>query len=358
MKKYQRTTKNEMETFLIRSNQLKAQPELFNSIYDINGNMVSLDNISRKDEMTGAGIEYITSFIEYVCTHYRESIEDKSSHYYEAPLIEWTAFLDIVTGGITGQRERAETAIMHLHAKPRPVLVKASDGHIISMQPFVISFDWGLPEELDAKAAARLAHLNSNSDNRQRLPIKTISILFSKPLFGDFFREGAGTYSIPVGMYAKFFKEANELKKSLAQSKKEYGTAEITDKMLELDNNTYISSYTRFARYIMLHNNLSGKDFKNKNHYSTINFDFQKTVDFISQVYPSALTVNGRGERRVDMKKFIEFLSSSISLYRVIPNFLIYPVLEHIDRHGFRLGIFTAMNKADKADADRQNKRK
>jgi len=354
MKKYQRATKNELETLLLRNNYVKLQPELFDDIYDINGNMVSLDNISRKDEMTGAGIEYITSFIEYVCTHHKSDIEDRSSHYYEAPPTEWPAFLDIVTGGIAGQREHAEIAIMHLHSKPRPVLIKSQSGRLLSMQPFVITFDWGRPEKLDAKAASKLAQLNNNPDGRQRLPISTISTLFSKPLFESFFRKGACSFSFPTGMYAKFLKEARDIKMDLARQKREYGTVKITDEVLQLDNNTYISAYTRFARYIMLHNNLTGRNLKNKNHYSTISFNLQKTIDFLSQVYPSALSTNGRGERRIDidMPKFKVFIANSIALYRVIPNFLLYPVLERIDRHGFRLGIYTTMENADKADKE------
>jgi hypothetical protein len=351
MRKYQRATKNELGTFLLRNNKIKTQPELFSDIYDINGNIVESKNIARQNELTGAGIEYLTSYVEYICTHYKTSVEDKSRFYYESPPIEWAAFLDIVTGGITGQRERAEIAIMHLHAKPKPVLVQASNGHLLSMQPFVITFDWGRPEALDAKAAARLAHLNENKDNKKRLPIDTISILFSKPLFEDFFRKGAGTYSFPVGMYAKFFKEASDLKKSIVKNQKEYS---LSDEYFDLDHDTYISAYTRFARYIMLHNNLTGAEFKNKKHYSIISFDLPKVLDFISQVYPSAISTNGRGERRIDMPKFRKFLANSIALYRIIPNFLLYPTLEHIDRKGFRIGIYTSMEAADKADKERR----
>jgi hypothetical protein len=351
MRKYQHATKNEIETLLLRNNKIKTQPELFSDIYDIDGNIVETKNITRQNELAGAGIEYVTSYVEYVCTHFKDSVDDKSRFYYEAPPIEWAAFLDIVTGGITGQRERAEIAIMHLHAKPKPVLVQSSSGHLLSMQPFIITFDWGRPEELDAKAVAQIARLNKNKDNKKRLPIDSISILFSKPLFEDFFRKGAGSYSFPVGMYAKFFSEANDLKKSLAENQTGYG---ITDEILEVDQDTYISAYTRFARYIMLHNNLTGKELKNKMHYSTIHFDLYKTLDFLNQVYPSAISTNGRGERRVDMPKFTKFLANSIALYRIIPNFQLYPVLEHIDRKGFRLGIYTTMKAADEADEKRK----
>jgi hypothetical protein len=290
--------------------------------------------------------------VEYICTHYKNLVKDRIRLYYEAPPIDWPAFLKIITGDIQGQRERAERAVLQLHAKPKPVLIQDPDGHYLSMQPFVISFDWKRPEELDAKVAARLAGLNKKEDGIERLPIKIISVLFSKPLFENFFRKGTGTYSFPVGMYAKMVKEASDMKNSLiAMQKKGY---DITDEETKIDHDAHISGYTRFARYIMLHNNLTGANLKNKSHYSRLSFDVEKTIDFLNSVYPSAVSTNGRKERRVDMPKFTNFLSGAIALYRNIPNFLLYPVLEHIDNAGFRLGIYTSMEAADKADRERK----
>jgi len=378
MKKYQRATKNELETFMLRNNHVNMQPELFNDIYDADGNIIKPGNYSRKNEMTGAGIEYVTSYIEYLCTHLKTMVlETNSKNYYESTPVEWAAFLDIVTGGISNQRDRAANEILRLHANQKPVLIKQRDGHVVSMQPFILIFDWGKPETLDARAAANLARMQKGAEELARkreieaarkenrppnidnikypdmLPIETITVQFSKPLFDDFFRKGAGSYSFPTGLYAKMFQKANELKESLAKHRKEYGLA-TDDDILDLDQEAFISAYTRFARYITLHNNLTSKDIKNKEHYSTLVFDFYKTLDFLTSVYPSAVSTNGRKERRVDMPKFTKFLSSAIALYRVISNFLFYPTLEHIDRHGFRLGIYTSMEAADKADDERK----
>jgi len=351
MKKYQRATRNELNTFLLRNNAVKTQPELFNDVCDADGKTVNPKNLSRQNELTGTGIEYLTSYVEYICTHFKNTVTDKSRLYYEAPPIEWPAFLDIVTGGISGLREEAERAVMQAHAKPKPILIQAPNGHYMSMQPFVITFDWGNQKELEEKAAARIAGLNKVQDGMERLPVKTISMLFSKPLFGDFFREGANNYSFPVGMYAKFRKEAINIKNSLVSFRENGGN--VTDEELEVDQGTFISAYTRFARYIMLHNNLTGRNLKNKNHYSPLNFDYNKTLDFLTSVYPSAISTNGRRERRIDMPKFIKFLSSAIAFYRCIPNFLLYPILEHIDGYGFRLGIYTSMKAADKASKEK-----
>jgi hypothetical protein len=380
MKKYQRATKNELETFMLRNNHVNMQPELFNDIYDADGNIIKPGNYSRKNEMTGAGIEYVTSYVEYLCTHLKTMVlETNSKNYYESAPVEWAAFLDIVTGGISNQRDRAAKEILRLHASPKPVLIRRCNGNVVSMQPFILIFDWGKPETLDARAAANLVRMQEGAEGLARkreieaarkenrplnvdnikfpdlLPIESITVQFSKPLFDDFFRKGAGSYSFPTGMYAKMFQEANDLKESLTKHRKEYGLA-ADDEILDLDQEAYISAYTRFARYIMLHNNLTSTDIKNKEHCSTLVFDLNKTLDFLSSVYPSAISTNGRRERRVDTPKFKKFISSAIALYRVIPNFLFYPTLEYIDRHGFRLGIYTSMEAADKADTERNER--
>jgi hypothetical protein len=378
MKKYQRATKNELESFLIRNNQIKIQPELFDDIYSMDGKVITPDSISRKNELTGAGIEYVTSYIEYVCTHYKSSISRANNNYYEAPAIQWAAFLDIITGGISGQRDRAAREILKLHASPKPVLIRRNNNHMVSMQPFVIIFDWRNRETIGARAAAKLDKMQegvnklaikrefvrAKRENRkidinnviypELLPIETITIQFSKPLFEDFFRSGAGSYSFPVGMYAKIFKMATDMKSSL-KAMKEDGHY-ITDEEMNIDHEAHISAYTRFTRYIMLHNNLTKKELKDKDHYSPLSFDIKKTLDFLSSVYPSAIYMNGRRERHVDMPKFTQFMSSAIALYRATPNFLLYPVLEHIDRKGFRLGIYTTMEAANKADTDKSLK--
>jgi hypothetical protein len=380
MKKYQRATKNELETFLLRNNQVRAQPELFNDIYDTEGHIIYPDDISRKNELTGAGIEYVISYVEYICTHFKELVvKNTSGHYYESPPVEWGVFLDIVTGGVSGQRDRAAKEILRLHANPKPVLIRRNDGHVVSMQPFILIFDWGKPETMGARAAANLARMQKGADGLAKkreveaarkenklfnvdnikilgmLPIESITVQFSKPLFNDFFRDRAGSYSFPTGMYAKMFKEANNLKESLRKEREEHGLT-ADDEIMKFDQEEYISAYTRFARYIMLHNNLTATDIKNKKHYSYLSFDLYKTLDFLSSVYPSAISTNGRGERRIDKPKFIKFISSAIAFYRCIPNFLLYPVLEYIDRHGFRLGIYTSMELADKADSEKREK--
>jgi hypothetical protein len=53
MKKYQRATKNELDTFLIRSNMVKTQPDLFNDICDMDGNTVEAKSLPGRMNLQG-----------------------------------------------------------------------------------------------------------------------------------------------------------------------------------------------------------------------------------------------------------------------------------------------------------------
>jgi hypothetical protein len=341
MKKYQHSTHNELETFLTRNGQVQRNPELFNDIRDETGNIVDPKNVKRTNELTGAGIEYMTSGIEYLCTHFRENIIDEPQLlYYQTPTIKWDAWIDIVTGGITGQRKRAEIAIMHLHAKPKPILITAQDGHRWSMQPFVIAFDWGKKEELNAKLAANLARLKCNK--KELLPIDTITVQFSRPLFSDFFRSGAGTYSFPCGMYAKMFNRMNGFKKNIIKEQPE-DARDVKD----ADSDIYLSAYARFARYIILHNNFSAEQLKNRHKNPCRTTLKINPIELAEAVYPSALRKSRTGERIIDDSKFEKFFTTAFCLFNLIEGFQFYPAVEGvtIDRK-FVIGLYTNQDEA------------
>jgi hypothetical protein len=349
MKKYQHATKNELDTLLFRAGEFKRKSKQFIEIHDIDGNLVDPSKITRTNELTGAGLEYLTSLGEYLFTHHKKKIDDKDQHYFSVTL-DWNAAIDIAVGGITGQRKRAEVAIMHWHAKPKPTLIIAPDGQRYSMLPFVIVFNWGRPEELDAKVAAKLAHLNKD-DNQELFPIKSITIKLARPLFEDFFRRGAGTYSFPVGMYAKMFKEANNIKRIL---EKENIDTELQKRLQSFSDDIYLSAYTRFARYIMRHHNLTSKQIKDKTHYCTLDI---LIIPFLLEVYPKLVEEKGEGKLYVDLKKFHQFLGNAIGLYLSISNFLLYPILERMSEIDFTLGIHTNQETAIQVGRDLKKKR-
>lgn len=355
LEKYQRATPNELDSILLRVGMIKRQPELFQEVFDDHGNIIPVNSLTRANELTGAGPEYIASVVEYTYTHYLEAIRKKRGNsrlYDELPELEWAAFLEIASGGISGQKERIEIAVMHYHANPKPVLMIDSDGHLHSRQPFILDFDWGKPEKLDKEKALRLTRLNKRKaekeDGSPRLPIQKITIMAAKPLFEAFFKKSPSTYSFPVGMYAKMYHIANKKKKILVNDKVDRGV-HITNMIQRLDTDIYISAYARYARFIMRHNNLSSKDFKDKKYHGHIEIAI---IDFCQSVYPSLIHINGRGEISIDKENFSKFILNATTIYLSIPDFLIYPVFARIIdwRKPLRFELYTNQDTAIKAE--------
>jgi hypothetical protein len=357
LEKYQRATPNELDSILLRIGMLKKQPELFQDVFDDRGNIIPLDTLTRANELAGAGPEYITSVAEYLYTHYLPSISKKRKNnrfYDELPTMEWSAFLEIASGGITGQKERIEIAVMHYHAKPKPVLMIDSDGHLHSRQPFILDFDWGKIEKLDAKNALQLARLNKRkagkTDGSPRMPIQKVTIMAAKPLFEAFFKKSPSTYSFPTGMYAKMYSIANNEKRKLVNINISR-PANINNLIQRLDSDIYTSAYARYARFIMRHNNLTKKDFKNKKYCGLIEISI---FDFCSSIYPSLIHINGRGETNIDRENFAKFLLNATLIYLSIPDFLIYPVLSTNDYKNLIFELYTDQQAAIEAERYRQ----
>ena len=355
LKKYQRATANELDSILLRVGMVKNQPSLFPEIYDNDGNIISADQLSKANELTGAGIEYITSVCEYAYTHFLPAIRKKRNTnplYDTLPEMEWDAFLEIASGGISGQMERIQRTVMQYQAKPKTVLMIDNTGNLHSRWPFVLDFEWEGIGKLDSKTAAQFARLNKSKTAQKideetgeiipRLPIRKVTIMAAKPLFEAFFKKDPSTYSFPTGMYAKMYYLANDTKKQL--SKDIPGMTGFQYKAFELiDNDTYVSSYTRFARYIMRHNNLTAKQLKDKNHHSIISFDLE---EFIKSIYPSLFHINGRGGKSVDVKNYIMFMRNAQFAYLSLDNFLIYPVLKNRDKDKLHFDLYTSQKNA------------
>jgi hypothetical protein len=360
LEKYQKATPNELDSILLRVGMVKRQLELFQEIYDDHGNVIPVNSLTRANELTGAGPEYITSVVEYIYTHYLPAIRKKrgdNPFYDTLPSLEWGAFLDIASGGIAGQRERIEIAVMHYHAKPKPVLMIDSDGHLHSRQPFILDFDWGKPEELDKKAAGRLARLNKREaekpDGSSRMPIQKITIMAAKPLFEAFFKNSPSTYSFPTGMYAKMWYIANRQKRALVNDGTNRAVA-INDLIQRLDTDIYVSAYARYARFIMRHNNLTKANIKNKKYTGFITIPI---FEFCQSVYPSLIHIDGNGYVSIDKKNFSRFMLNATMIYLSIAGFLIYPVCRRISdwKEPLYFELYTDQNEAIKAEIYYQN---
>jgi len=364
LEKYQRATPNEIDSLLLKTGKIKQQPDLFPEIYDSAGNEISIERLSRNNELTGAGVEYITSVCEYVYTHHLNKIKRKNNVLYDTlPTLEWGAFLEIASGGMSGQAERIERTVMQYQAKPKTTLMIDADGNLHARWPFILDFLWEGQGKLDKKNAARFARLSKSKRGKKtdaytglitpRLPIQKVTIMAAKPLFEIFFKKNPSTYSFPTGLYAKMYDIANSNKKNLLKNNAEIISRDDIFKFVQAkDSNLFISAYANFIRYITRHNNLTGTQMKDKEYSGTIKLD---KYDFLREVYPS-LIHNGNKGKSIDSLKFIAFMLSAQSVVHSISGFLIYPVWVGIEGQKIVFNLFTDQRRAlDNNDYLRQN---
>jgi hypothetical protein len=331
VKTYIHETQNEVTTLQLRNNRLLEHPEQFTGIVDIKGNPVPVSQIKRSNEMTGAGIEYLTCFVDTICTHFNEYIDATDQYYYTSPEIPWDDALKIMTGGVKNQNMRAETAIMHYMKHPKQILCLCVDGCYRSAQPFVVIFNWGTKKELEKKVIAKFSNLKNTGTKAELMPIKTVSIQFYKPLFQAFFNQKACIYSFPTGMYAKIYEQAEKLR------------------LNDDDMDTRTTAFARFARHIIQHQNLTGHEKPDAN--GLIGRITIETIELIRDADPSLVKKNGHGTPVINWLNFTAFLTAAQCTFWNIPNFICYPVFDYgterqdfIDVYLYKTG--TAAKKA------------
>jgi hypothetical protein len=171
------------------------------------------------------------------------------------------------------------------------------------------------------------------------LPIKYITVYFSRPLFETFFDKKYGRYTFPLGMYAKMWKHANNIQKAIDRG---IQPKEKTN----IDAEANISAYCRFARYIIRHHNLNGRQMKDPNTVGTLNVDI---LSMLEEVYPSAIRLS-HGKRIIHEPVWQYFLERFFPMI-FIAGFDIYPVwdgrvYEKNGRKILPLKLYTRLERA------------
>lgn len=320
--------RNEAQNFLTRANKYKEQPELFTLIRDEKGNLIDTVNgnsteLSRKDELRGEGIEYLTSFIDFMCTHHKDNIEQpEQGQYYSINDIDFSGFLTVVTGGHKDQRRRAVISLYHIIENPKPKLIRSENGDCYRMQPFVITL------KLNGQAIneAMKKRVNNLKDNHSEDPAKviegmvsTIDILFAKPLFEGFFKKG-GYISLPTALYALVLNELHghamlargEVPEPMkAKCDELYPNDDTREWMTQLDSSQNISETTDFIRYICLHNNITKEQHKNKLAPFTVKTTLE-IIPMLKEVAPRLLRRED-GNIHYRQQEFTNFITGILS---------------------------------------------
>jgi hypothetical protein len=339
-KTYIHEKKNQIDSILFKAGNAQRHPELFDFVLDENGNPIEGISFTKKNELVGAGIQYVMTIIDYYCTHRKKELmsTNGTAKRIQIPTMTWAMAIDIATGGLSQQRGRAQAAILNLRSAQRPVFIVGMDGTKYSMIPFIIDLTYESGEKATAKSAAKLARLLKKQTPKQEAPqsftvIKYIDILFALPLYEGFFQRKTGNYSFPDAMYAKFFRLSNVSKKSVIGQKKECLY------IPNFDTGVYIDFYCSLARYFARHNNIeNGK---------TESVIYKHITDVFIDTYPSMIQWTDGKPFLKDRYKAGIMLKAGITMMLFLPGFFCYPVMKEISQEGkITFELYTDREKA------------
>lgn len=307
-----------LETALFRYGKAIREPELFDIVLDENGEPIANPTLTKKDELIGAGIQYIMGIVDYFCTHRKNELEkvNGAAKRMKLPTLTWKMAIDLATGGLSGQRKRAEDSILKLQRAQKPVFIYGMDGTKYSMIPFVIDLTYENSEKVKSESALKLARINKETQKNQ--VIKYIDIQFAFPLYEGFFMKNTGNYNFPNAPYARFYDRARKLKRTLKKRHQRI-EGELL-KAPDADTDISIDFYNLFARYIQLHSNIDNKTGKGK---------ICKTVeDIFIDVYPGMIQwKNGKPSLR-NTEKATYLLAGAFAAINEIDGFGSYPHIE------------------------------
>lgn len=281
-----RETHNELVTYLTRTNEHKNL-----KVLDKDNKPVDNTTLSRKDELTGVAIEYLTSGADYLCTYCKDIANTSVESYYVFENLKWAKFLDIVTAGYKDQRRRAIMSIYHYMANPKAKVIRTDGEYSYYMQPFVIVAKVKNTAISEAMKR-RLANLKDTDGDIEGL-VDKIDIQLAKPLFEGFFKKLSSQYSMPTGLYAKIYNIYNMVENTVPPARK--------NDVRGISNVNNISAITRFIRYIILHNNFTKKDLQNPHFHCALKYD---PIKVLKDVYPSLLFKKNRTNSKQYIKRY------------------------------------------------------
>lgn len=328
MKDCKKEQRNIGESMLTRLSPIPKALLEGKKIVDIEGKEVKLEDISRKNELAGEAAEYLTCLVDYILNddELKGIVADGSKAYYEIADVNFDAAIDVMTSGIKALREDCKKAVAYyMKNPPTPRVIVSPSGSLYYMQPFVITIKGGKVEK-EGKLK-RLANLKTNRPEGITEIKSNMTLSFSKPLFSAFFEKEGGYYYIPNALYAHIHNYLIEIKKHALTSEK--ATPKEKDRYKDIDAGWLSVIITRFARYVLIHNNFTTEQLKQKDFESKINIEI---IPMLQAICPQYLrSYKGKTETHIevhDAQKVENILKSAISTLTCIekyctPRFLI-----------------------------------
>jgi hypothetical protein len=194
VKSFTRTSRELVETELIKTGVLKDAPL---TLYGETGKRLPQQKAVRRHEFNKAGNLYLCDVVKYICTHESAFLDETATRY--SIRLSWTAFVKRAIGNDHDQYFRLVNEILRTKRNKEDCYIPKADGGYYLMQPFVIDFESEDHSKLTEKELQDVKNLG-----REKLGY--ITILFAKPLFQKYLKEGGQFYQHPVSLYAQVHK--------------------------------------------------------------------------------------------------------------------------------------------------------
>jgi hypothetical protein len=223
IKSFTQASRELVETEMVKTGVLKDGPL---TLYDEKGERLPRQKAMRRHEFNKAGNLYLSDVAQYICTHEPQFI-DETAIYYSIRL-KWLAFVKRAIGDDQDQYYRLVNEILRTKHKNESCYIPKADGGYYLMQPFVVAFESEDHSKLTEKELRDLKNLG-----REKLGY--ITILFAKPLFQKYLKEGGQFYQHPTCLYSQVHKYIQQwdggVKESASTPVLEEAPASASDQM-------------------------------------------------------------------------------------------------------------------------------
>jgi hypothetical protein len=202
IKSFTRASRELVETELVKTGVLK---DCQLTLYGETGDLLPQQKAARRHEFNKAGNLYLSDVVKYICTHESEFLDETASYY--SIRLSWTAFVKRAIGSNHDQYYRLCKEVMRMMEKQELCYIPKADGGYYLMQPFVVALESEDNDKLAPKELQNLANLSkSNKSSQIKTKIGYVTVLFAKPLFQKYLKEGGQFYQHPTCLYSQVHK--------------------------------------------------------------------------------------------------------------------------------------------------------